>query len=656
MASADGGSFQRTGPAGIDRRMVQGFISPALLVRMNWVCRVWILAILIAAGTMAAESRASSWAVPEDSTSVIDLAPHLSVLIDPKAGWEIDQVLLAGKRFEPLPHKVPSFGYTHAAVWLRFKIVSSSDETKDLIVELGSARPSHLTWHVVNAGRLERSVSAGSADLPRRAERLPMLALALPPGEERTVYLRIEPDTAMLLPLRIGHAGAMRQAGLRKATIDALEVGLCLAITLLGLLLAVVRRARLYLHLALIAASYLLYFVIFHGYVTYMWPQAPLWVERQMQGIATGGALLAFALFNKSLLTYPKGADSVRRWLGRVSLGLPWIIIASFLVVEFREAVRLLEPLAFIGILAGLALVGSRGVPRREDFWFAAAWGGLGLTLILLTLQFKDLVPVLIPIRNLQFLIVPSILAAFFIAVLMRQRVSEAEEKQRWAERQAHDLVGNIAAGTYEVTLHPDGRGRVSPRFRFASPQFLEMFGLGRDELMADPAVIASRIHPHDSRRLDEANAGAFATQSKFRWEGRVRVGAQTRCLVIASTPRKTIDELTVWSGLVTDVTAEKQAQKALEQTLEDLPIAHPIAQGLGFGARSFQPESFHPPRVGGKRCHHRLRRTHVQRSGHPHPQRGQHLHRAHPRQCRNPRSRQQWLDRLFIGDKHRRR
>jgi PAS domain S-box-containing protein len=502
--------------------------------------------------------------------TIMEPAPDLEVFVDSTEELSLEDVISGGKHFEPLPHKVPSYGYTRAAVWLRFKVRSSSDETEDLIAELGSARPSHLAWHLVNAGRLERSVSNGSADLPRRAERLPMLALALPPGEERTVYLRVESDTAMLLPLRIGPAAAMRQEGLRKATVDALEIGFCLAISLLSLLLALVRRARLYLYLALISASYLLYFVIFHGYVTYMWPQAPLWVERQMQGIATGGGLLAFALFNKSFLTYPEKANSVRRWLERVSLGLPWIIIASFLLVEFRVAVRLIDPLAAIGILAGLALLLLRGRLRREEFWFAAAWGGLGFVIILLTLQFKDLVPLIIPIRSLHLLIVPSILTAFFIAVLMRQRESDAEEKQRWAERQAHELIENIPSGTYVATLTPRPDGGVDFAFRFASTRLLELFGVTRSAILWDPNIVVESIHPEDREHLHASNVRAYASGLPFHWEGRTLIDGEIRWLNIRSNPRRAADGATVWEGVVNDVTAQVEAERKLAETLEN--------------------------------------------------------------------------------------
>jgi signal transduction histidine kinase len=457
---------------------------------------------------------------------------------------------------------------------VRFTVRSEATRKNTWITELRSTRPSHLSWYVVSENRAERSLVAGSADRPRRVSRLPSLELEIAPGEERTVYLRANSDTAMLLPLGIGSAELMRQHGLREATRDAMEIGFCLAIMLLGLLLALVRHAPLYAHHALLAGGYSLYLMIFHGYLTHLWPQAPHWIERQGLGIAVGISLFAFALFNRSFLSHPAESTVAGRWLGRVSLLFPLLIVLAFPLLDYRVAVRLIDPLGVTGILAGLVLMLLRGRPRSEDLWFAAAWAVMGISIVLMTLQFNNLMPVVIPVRVLQLLIVPSILTAFFLAVLMRQRMSDSEEQQRRAEKQAYTLVENIAAGTYEVTFQLDSNGKPAPHFEFISSRFLEMFDLSREELLADPSLIGARIHPDDAAALDRANAAAYNSKQPFRWEGRVQVRGATRWFLIASRRRRDLRGRTIWTGLITDVTAEKRAVEGLQQTLENLPIA----------------------------------------------------------------------------------
>jgi PAS domain S-box-containing protein len=504
---------------------------------------------------------------------VTKVTPFLSVFVDPTAERGIEEIMALDEPFEPNTQNTPLFGFTRAAVWLRFTIRSEADHEQFLLAELGTARLSHVTWYVVADGRVESSLACGANDSPRRTSRLPTLTLKLPPGAERTIYLRAASNTSIQLPLWLGQLEEMHQRATQQATGDALLIGFCLAIAFFGLLVGWVQHSRLYPYLAILAGAYTLYYALFHGYVTKAWPGAPLWIERQLLGWVIAIALLAFAFINGNFIGR-SGMSRLELILQRIAEWLPVISMAAFLIFEFSIAIRWLQLTALGGCLAGLLLVLRRGRQSRQEIWFAAAWGGLGLALLVFSLQFNNLIPMLISFRILQLLILPTILVALFLAALVRQRAIESEKQRRTAERQAYELVGNIEAGTYEATLLADGKGGIHPQFRFVSAQFLEMFGLEREAFLACPAMIVGNVHPEDGIRLQAANAEAFATKGAFRWEGRVRANDETKWFVIASTPRTDDDGTTVWSGLVTDVTAEKEAQASLRQTLEDLPVA----------------------------------------------------------------------------------
>ena len=525
--------------------------------------RAMALLMLLAANAWAQEK---ALVVRDEPLPATDLAPYVSVFVDPTAAMDIEQVMAAD--FAATTQDPPSFGLTRDAVWARFTVRSEADREQELLAELLWARLSHLTWYVVADGRVEQSAVGGADDEPRRSERMPMIELDLPPGVERTVYLRGESDTSILLPLQIGSAELMRRFEQRQTAADALQIGFCLALAFLALLVGWVQRSRLYLYLAAIALSYALYYAIYHGYAALALSGAPLWVERQMFGMVFGLLFFFLAVFNGSFI----GRERMRRrerWVQRLAEGITLAGVAAFLAFDFRTAIRLGIPLLLIGILTGLVLVCARRERRPEEIWFAVSWGAFIPLLVLGELQLKDIVPVLIPFWVLQLLMWPSILTVFFVVAMVRQRASEVEKQQRAAERQAHELIGNIAAGTYEVSLEKDGRGVVVPRFHFVSPQFLEMFGLEREALLADPSIIASRIHPDDAARLDAANTEAYETGEAFRWEGRVMVGEKTRSFVAVSTPRKNVDGLTVWSGVVTDVTDRVEAEQKLAKALE---------------------------------------------------------------------------------------
>jgi PAS domain S-box-containing protein len=505
---------------------------------------------------------------------VTDLSPYLSIYEDPSAELGIEGAMSDTARFVPNTQAVPSFGFTRAAVWVKFGVRSESNDAQSLRVELGTPRLSHATWYVVADGALEETKPCGSADRAREPERVPALDLLMPPGALRTVYLRAESETAIWLPLRAGAASLIHRLALREEAKAFLLLGFCVALALISLLLGVVQRQRLYVYFAAVTVAYALYFVFFHGYLTDLLPRIPAWLGRQGVGIAAGLGLLFFSLFNGSFLG-GSGLHGRERWLQGAALTLAVASMVAFLVLDFVAAMKLFYPLGFLCVLAGAALVIGRGrrLAREDEIWFGAAWLVIGLLVVFMGLQFTGSLPVLVSFGTLQIFILPSFLAAFLLAILVRQRAEQAEQLRRdtlrAAEWQAHELIGNIAAGTYEVSLEKDAQGVVGPHFRFVSPQFLEMFGLEREALLADPSIIASRIHPDDAARLNAANAEAYETGDAFRWEGRVMVGEKVRSFVAASTPRKNLDGLTVWSGVVTDITARVEAEQKLAKELE---------------------------------------------------------------------------------------
>lgn len=518
----------------------------------------------------------SGWAAPSalivraEPLPVTDLAPYVSVFVDPTAAMDIEQVMAAD--FAATKQDPPSFGITRDAVWARFTVRSEADREQELLAELLWARLSHLTWYVVADGRVERSVTGGAADEPRRTDRMPIIELDVPPGAERTIYLRAESDTSILLPLRIGSVAVMRQFEQRQTASDALQIGFCLALAFLSLLVGWVQRSRLYLYLAAIALSYALYYAIYHGYAALALSGAPLWVERQMFGMVFALLFFFFAVFNGSFIGRARMSRR-ERWLQRLAEGLTLAGAIVFLLFDFRTAVRLAVPLPLIGILTGLVLVLARRQRGPAEIWFAAALAALVPLLLLGDLQLKGVVPVLIPFWVLQLLLWPSILTVFFVVAMVRQRAKESEELRRdalrMAEKRAYELTENMPAGTYVVTLTPRADGLVDLAFPFVSARFLEFFGVERDALMQNPNIVIESFHPEDRDDMNASNAKAFATGEPFRWEGRMLVHGRTRWVNISSNPRKAPDGVTVWEGVVTDITPRVEAEQKLAKALE---------------------------------------------------------------------------------------
>lgn len=158
-------------------------------------------------------------------------------------------------------------------------------------------------------------------------------------------------------------------------------------------------------------------------------------------------------------------------------------------------------------------------------------------------------------------------------------------------------LLDRLPVGTYAVEVQPDS----GLRFHYVSDRWLQMCGLARDDLMADPGLALAVIHPDDRDTMLQANLVAQETQQPFHWEGRLRVQARDTWVAISSLPRRLEEERTLWEGVMIDISAYKRletelraSQARLQRLLEHLPIATSVVELGNEGRVLFSNAQFH--------------------------------------------------------------
>ena len=137
-----------------------------------------------------------------------------------------------------------------------------------------------------------------------------------------------------------------------------------------------------------------------------------------------------------------------------------------------------------------------------------------------------------------------------------------ATARQRLAQT-AFELTENIPVGTYTMVQPADGG---IGRFEFVSTRFLELLGLDREAVRADPFNGFACVHPDDRAEWIRKNAHVFTHKLPFREECRVVVGGEIRWMLAESTPRSLPDGSTVWEGVLTDLTDRKRAERQLAE------------------------------------------------------------------------------------------
>ena len=148
----------------------------------------------------------------------------------------------------------------------------------------------------------------------------------------------------------------------------------------------------------------------------------------------------------------------------------------------------------------------------------------------------------------------------------MRRATRQLAEMQASLEKMAYDLTDNIPVGTYTMVQPPDG-GMAS--FKFMSRRFLDLCGLDAEEARSDPFKAFASVHPDDYDAWVQKNAHAFAHKLPFREECRVIADGLVRWIVAESQPRGLPDGSTVWEGVLTDISAQKEAEQALAAARE---------------------------------------------------------------------------------------
>ena len=144
-----------------------------------------------------------------------------------------------------------------------------------------------------------------------------------------------------------------------------------------------------------------------------------------------------------------------------------------------------------------------------------------------------------------------------------KQELRSAQKTIEDMQRMALRVTENISAGTY--VLETDEHQQ--PRFTFVSDRFLQMLDLRREEVMADPTVGFRCVHPEDFDAFMAENQRVFTTIEPFHWEGRIVVRGQERWLQVESVPRRLDTGGAVWEGLMLDITEQKMAELALQET-----------------------------------------------------------------------------------------
>lgn len=343
-------------------------------------CR-WCAATLLSV-VLGLARPAAAQLVLEDARPRVDAWPAVSVLVDPTEALTLEDVRRgAASRFAPPTGAHATLGLSRAAVWLRIPLRLDARSDGEWILGIDYAVLNRVDVHVVGAdGRVLQQARLGNLQpyaerpLPGRSHAAP---LRLPRGEPVELYLRVQTQGAMVLPVTLEKLPAFQARVLDEQMLQGLLTGLGLCLLLYSLMQWWSLRERLYLKYALQTSGAILFSIYQFGFgKQYLWGDN-LWAELHLGGIS---ALLAaagtFLFVDHALGPHPN------RWFGpMMKAGCALLVaLAAAYAVDLLHVHQVSAVVGTLGLApAILGMPGALKRARRGDpvgWLFLLAWAG----------------------------------------------------------------------------------------------------------------------------------------------------------------------------------------------------------------------------------------------------------------------------------------
>ncbi|MGG2395417.1 7TM diverse intracellular signaling domain-containing protein [Pseudomonas sp. SH1-B] len=332
----------------------------------------------------------------DDASAPRDLYGLVDFLVDPEGALTLDDVRASTAPFQSsLQRRDLSFGYVPGVIWLRLPLRSDAGEARTWRLEFGYASLDEVRLFDVGADDVRQSRSGDTVPYAERSvgHRNPVFEIVLQPGEQRTLYWRVDSRGSMTLSGALMSLRDFEQHSQNGYLVHAIYFGILIALGLYNLLLFLALRERPFLNYVLFMFAFALSVLSLNGLgAQYLWSQGAPWSNRMLPVSLTLAALLS-VVFARSFL-------DTRQWLPRWDKGLVLLCIAiaaAVLATILLPVQRALQLMSLTGLTATLTLlltsfvcVGYR-VPGSR--LFALAWLMLLSGAVLLALRNFALIP-----------------------------------------------------------------------------------------------------------------------------------------------------------------------------------------------------------------------------------------------------------------------
>ncbi len=219
----------------------------------------------------------------EEDTESFELSRYVEILEDKEKNWTIGKTVspeLESKYYSGRG-KIPNFGFTSSAFWLKVRIENSLNEKRKWFLSLENPRTDTVEVYYLENGVISDVQKSGDTyplDARIFRHRYHVFPFETHPNREKTIFLRLMSSSSMQIPLFIMSPAAFIQKDLEDQIIWGVILGVLAIIALYSFVLSVNIKKYSYIYWVFFVLSYILFQMSYHGFaLVYLWPNWPRW-------------------------------------------------------------------------------------------------------------------------------------------------------------------------------------------------------------------------------------------------------------------------------------------------------------------------------------------------------------------------------------------
>jgi EAL domain-containing protein (putative c-di-GMP-specific phosphodiesterase class I)/GGDEF domain-containing protein len=403
-----------------------------------------------------------------------------------------DMLQVPDLQWQWIENGTTTLGFKSTPYWLRFSVHNQTSQGVDLIAGLNYSQLDNVIFYVFDGHRQSHEFATGDTRpfYPREVDHPAMLLqLHLSPDQLKTVYVRVQTDGSMILPLQIARSHHYFESVAKEHKLHFFYYGALTVIILINFAVFLTLREKLYLYYSLAIAGYLLFFASILGYsFQHFYPAYP---EIHSRALLVSMPVLAFfsVLFCREFLQTAAQSPKLDLAL-KAMMYFEIFNFFSALFFSYNTAIMLSAISAFF-FFSILFVAGPIrwAAGMRAGIFFTIAWAPLTIGVLATTARSLGILPV--NFWTQYAMQIGSGLEAFILTLALADRLyREREEKIKAQadslrkEKARHEAHNKLAeAMTHDAVTGLPNRNRfermVNQRLQ-SNPEGYFMVGVTR--------------------------------------------------------------------------------------------------------------------------------------------------------------------------------